>query len=105
MLQLAPPEPSGVLWRLWEAGSAGAGSSSRVGSPPPLTSHLPLVSGVPDPGQHTPLCSVPAPLQDPPRNPSAELMGPSCCPTGVSQNSGWGLQRELQGQAAAVSFY
>lgn len=60
------------------------------GEPCPLTSLLPLVSGVPDPGQRTPLCHVPAPLQDPSGNPSAELSGTLLLPHwGVSKLWGW----------------
>lgn len=83
-----PHKPSGVLWRLWEAGSAGHGAQAEWGALS-LTPHPPLVPGVPDPGQRTPLCSVPAPRQDPPGDPPAELTGALLLPRwGVSELGG-----------------
>lgn len=76
----------------------GHGAQAERG-PSLLTSHLPLVSGVPDPGQCTPLRSVPAPLQDPSRNPSAELSGTLLLPHWAVSKL-WGVQGELQGQGA-----
>lgn len=55
----------------------------QSGEPSALTFPLPLVSGVPDPGQCTPCSFVPAPLQNPSRNPSAELSwDPAAAPLG-----------------------
>uniref|UniRef100_A0A8B9FGB1 Uncharacterized protein n=1 Tax=Amazona collaria TaxID=241587 RepID=A0A8B9FGB1_9PSIT len=63
-------------WRLWEDGDARAWGSRRAGSPLlSLPACLCLVPDVQDPGWCTPLRNVPAPLQDPVINPSAELRG------------------------------
>lgn len=74
MVQSVSPSPLPCYGGCGRLTVLGHGAQAEWG-PSPLTSHLPLVSGVPDPGQRTPLSSVPAPLQDPSRNPSAELSG------------------------------